>query len=453
MWDEQRMRPPGPRPVRLRVARALAPLLLLAAASAHPAPASAQTTALTFPSIADASVRADKPSRNEGTKGHLRVGRGWATYVRFDVRVPAGSRITSARLVLHPRRRVTVRRASNDWREKLVSWRRRPRAGAVDRQLRRTGTITYQLTSRAKRAVRFGSRESGSGPQLVVRTTDDGGTVQAGGPVTGSGTPSPSSAITPVGGPPTPADQSGEGVPVAALPGWTPVFSDDFATDVPLGGFPGPLSSKWYAYPSSYRDSSGRGAYAADRTLSVSGGVLNAYVHSENGVPQVSAVLPRLPGTTGGLTSTPSGRLYGRFSVRFRADRVQGYKIAWLLWPDSKVFPRDGEIDFPEADLDGSDIAAHLHHQDATSPLQQDNYHAFGTLTSWHTATTEWLPNRVTFYLDGRRIGESTSRIPNTPMHWVLQTETNTRARPVPETAAGNVQIDWVAAWKPAGMP
>ena len=43
--------------------------------------------------------------------------------------------------------------------------------------------------------------------------------------------------------------------------------------------------------------------------------------------------------------------LYGRISVRFKADPLHGFKTAWLLWPDSGVWPRDGELDYPEGDL------------------------------------------------------------------------------------------------------
>ena len=42
-------------------------------------------------------------------------------------------------------------------------------------------------------------------------------------------------------------------------------------------------------------------------------------------------------------------------------------------------------------------------------------------------------------------IGKATNRIPNTPMHWVIQTETALTAPA--DTAAGHVQIDWVAIW------
>ena len=41
---------------------------------------------------------------------------------------------------------------------------------------------------------------------------------------------------------------------------------------------------------------------------------------------------------------------------------MDGYKVAWLLWPKSGVWPRDGEIDFPEADLIGT-ISAFMHRQ------------------------------------------------------------------------------------------
>ena len=314
----------GPRPpVAHHVTRAL-PLLaaLVVALLAHPAIPPRRRPAYVFPAIADASVRADHPSRNDGTGPKLRVGRRWATYVRFDVRVPAGERITSARLVVHPQKQLTIRRASNDWREKRITWRHRPHTGVVDRRLRRTGTVTYALTSTARKAKTFASRERGSGPRIVVRTTVGSTTVDAG---------SGSSVTTPIGGAPTPSDPSGESVPLGDIPGWVQVFSEDFGTDVPLGGFPQALSSKWWAYPSPWKDSMRRGTYNPARTLSVAGGVLSSHIHSEAGVPQVSGVLPRLPGTSGGVTGTPSGRLYGRYTVRFRCDPIAGYKIAWLL--------------------------------------------------------------------------------------------------------------------------
>jgi hypothetical protein len=36
-------------------------------------------------------------------------------------------------------------------------------------------------------------------------------------------------------------------------------------------------------------------------------------------------------------------------------------------------------------------------------------------------------------------------------MHWVLQTETDTNGTVPNNTTAGNVQIDWAAAYTPTG--
>ena len=52
--------------------------------------------------------------------------------------------------------------------------------------------------------------------------------------------------------------------------------------------------------------------------------------------------------------SADRNQFYGWYEVRFRTGATDGYKLAWLLWPKSSVWPREGEIDFPEGDLVGS---------------------------------------------------------------------------------------------------
>jgi beta-glucanase (GH16 family) len=249
-------------------------------------------------------------------------------------------------------------------------------------------------------------------------------------------------------------------MPVGDLSGWTQVFTDDFPTNVPVGGFsqcdaywtqcfglPADVRAKWFAFPDGWKDSY-LGTYSPSRVMSIQNGLMNLYLHSENGNRLVSAPQPLIPGAVG----SAGGLLYGRYAVRFRADQLAGYKTAWMLWPDSGVFPRDGEIDFPEGDLAGtqwSTMYGFVHHQGATSNSDQDWYGSGVAYGAWHTAVIEWLPSRVSFILDGRTIGTSTSRIPNTPMHWVLQTPT-TASYLADLSTAGNVQIDWVAVWKPA---
>jgi len=236
-------------------------------------------------------------------------------------------------------------------------------------------------------------------------------------------------------------------MPTGDTPGWHQVFADNFSTNVPLGQFPAAVSSSWGAsYPDGWNDTTGHGTYMPSKVVSISGGLMSLYLHTVNGVHMVAAPVPSLngPGSEGGL-------VYGRFVVRFRADAVQGYKTAWLLWPDSEVWPRDGEIDFPEGDLTGT-MSAYVHHQGATdtSGADQAAFNTSARYTSWHTATITWLPTGVTFQLDGQTIGTTTSRIPDTPMHLVLQTETSTDAAPPPNSASGRVQIDWITAYSPS---
>jgi len=176
--------------------------------------------------------------------------------------------------------------------------------------------------------------------------------------------------------------------------------------------------------------------------VSVSNGVLNEYIHSEHRVVMVAAILPNVPSTG------DKGQKYGRYAVRFKADPIDGYKMAWLLWPDSAKWPRDGEIDFPERNLATTVVNGFVHHQGARTGSDQASASAEYENGAWHTAVIEWSPNLVVFTLDGAEIGRISERIPRTPMHWVLQTETMLTAKRPPTSAAGNVQIDWVSVWK-----
>lgn len=230
---------------------------------------------------------------------------------------------------------------------------------------------------------------------------------------------------------------SGEPMPDADLPGWELIFNDDFLIDVPRGSFPGAAyASGWSAYPEGWNDTSGNGDYSPQKTLSVEGGVLVIYVHTENGVHYVSAPLPMLG----------QGQLYGRYAVRFRATQTTSdYKTAWLLWPDSDKWPDDGEIDFPEGNLDGT-ISAFAHY--ATPAGGQDAFPSSAKYDSWHTAIIEWSAGNVTFLLDGQTLGTSTTLVPSTPMHWVLQTETNLDGVVPSDSSEGKLEVDWVAIWK-----
>jgi beta-glucanase (GH16 family) len=234
-------------------------------------------------------------------------------------------------------------------------------------------------------------------------------------------------------------------MPRGDLPGWHQVFADDFQHPVPLGQFPQAVAAKWgNSYPDGWKDTTKKGTYMPSQVVSIADGVMNFHIHTSHGVHMVAAAVPTLngPGSQGGL-------LYGRFSIRIRADAIPGYKVAMLLWPDSETWPRDGEIDFPEANLD-SNVNGYVHLQYGVSPNDQTSFSTPQTLRAWHTATIDWLPTGIAFILDGRTIGTTTARIPNTPMHMIIQSETQILGPPPSDQAAGDIEIAWVTAYSRA---
>jgi hypothetical protein len=243
--------------------------------------------------------------------------------------------------------------------------------------------------------------------------------------------------------------------PSGDLPGWKQIFEEDFsAGDVPLGAFPGNLySTRWSAgYNDGTPDTAGqlnggRSGYYPSKVLSVKDGVLDWYLHSENGISMGAAPQPKVPNASANPPRHNS-LLYGRYSVRFKADSLAGFKTAWLMWPDSGIWPRDGEIDFPEGDL-ARLIYGAVHYAKSDGGDAFDKRDSTLSYTSWHVATTEWSPSRVEFFLDGQSIGASTIGSPTTPMHFILQTESCLPDCPLPETA-GHVYLDWIGIWSRA---
>ncbi len=215
---------------------------------------------------------------------------------------------------------------------------------------------------------------------------------------------------------------------------WVRVYREDFATDSPVGDFPsGSYPSRFTVYPDGWSDTSGRGRYAPSRVLSVGDGALHWDMHTENGMPLGAAVMPTLP---------TYGQTYGRYSVRFRAEPVSGFGLAFLLWPDSEKWPRDGEIDFPEGELSGN-IKAVAHQASERGTI--DPFPLTATFAQWHVATIEWRPHEVTFLLDDAVVGRSSVDVPSRSMHWVLQAGTDGVALPDP-SARARIDVDWLEA-------
>ena len=259
--------------------------------------------------------------------------------------------------------------------------------------------------------------------------------------------------------------------------GYTRKVGENFTRAAPLGQFKAVYGSDWAGFGASSNTvattAKDNGRYRPDQVLSTRSGisgasdgdVLDYYLHSVTlndddvcGPTAVSAA--PLPMGWKGLTC-------GRFSVRYRADDVDGFKNAHLLWPESASW-NDGEIDFPENEQMGTTPfwAVHIPGTYQTSYAGRLVRDASGgdahgkvpssSETGWHVATIDLRPGALSFEWDGKVVGRATGvgengrtypnhGVPTKPMVFVLQTETEVwdYANPSP-SSAGHEQIDWV---------
>lgn len=231
---------------------------------------------------------------------------------------------------------------------------------------------------------------------------------------------------------PTSPTTGTETMPVGDLPGWRQVWTEDFTRTAALGQVRSVYADSLKLYDDGTNDTSRNAVYDAARTLSASDGLLNVHLHTpSDGVARGAAFVAK----------DWAGQTYGRYTVRFKSDPVAGFGQAFLLWPSDNVW-NNGEIDFPEGALAGT-INGYAHE---VGPNPARNVLAINTgktYTDWHVATTEWTPERVTFYLDGVKVGETrdSAGIPRTPMRWTFQVGSH-GSKP-PADARGTLSIDW----------
>jgi beta-glucanase (GH16 family) len=138
---------------------------------------------------------------------------------------------------------------------------------------------------------------------------------------------------------------------------------------------------------------------------------------------------------------------YGRYSIRFKVTGAGGYGTAMMLWPNSDTWS-DGEIDYPEGDFDGTMQIFH-HTMDPVKCADgcSETDYSFNTgvgFREWHTANTEWLPGKVSYYLDGNLLHTVTTSVPATGHRMTIQMAPTS----APATS-GHFLIDWVAIYAP----
>lgn len=219
------------------------------------------------------------------------------------------------------------------------------------------------------------------------------------------------------------------------------IIDEHFLTNAPEGEFFNAYPSFGF-YPSPWPDTSRNGTYAPD-LISASDGLMRIRMRATSDRTYVAAVLPIIPGHD----TWAEGQTYGRYEVRFKVEApAPGFKIAWLLWPDSDDW-NEGEINFPECDLTPGTTIHAFNHQAGNPSVNQLAHDTGASPYEWHTVAIEWTPDRIRYVLDGALAAETTESVPSTPFHWVLQCETALDGtRPAPGTEA-IILVDYVRQW------
>ncbi len=166
-------------------------------------------------------------------------------------------------------------------------------------------------------------------------------------------------------------------------------------------------------------------------------------------------------GDVGGGISYNTNSLYGRWEVRFRGDAGAGYEPIVLLWPEGK-WPDDGEIDLAEVFNSQRHGSGEFLHMGAANRGIGHHISSDVDFTKWHTIAVDWLPDHITFWLDGKaqwtvkRAAGDNNYIPSTPFHLALQNDAGCdgHCKPNKNTPARVIMdVDWVKiyAMPPSG--
>ena len=408
------------KPPFLRKCAAIASFLLVGFAIITPTTANAAVSTI-LPTM-DTYVQADKPTTNFGTsvristEGRTKIWRN--SLLRFNVQVPAGEHVVSAKLRAYSETSTTstefvdVFTTSGGWTERGVTWNSAP---ARITWLGKTGGFAtgswvewdvtkgvsakggeqnFKLESNAQKWIGFKSKESSNSalrPRLVVTTAPD--TVTS--------------------------------TEAAVVHGWgTPVIGDEF-------NYTGaPDATKWIVYNSPGHAGNG---IRSPQQVTVDGSKMVM-----TGTPE---------GTTAGMGAKFGKQKYGRWEVRAAGSGDNEYHMVSILWPDSENWPCDGEVDYAETTGDWN-VIKFFHHYGcsnsqtwASRPLD---------VTQFHNYAVDWSPTGIVGYVDGLEWFRDTDPAHQPPgsMHQTLQLDW------FPDSTAngvGEMRVDWIRVYAAGG--
>lgn len=253
---------------------------------------------------------------------------------------------------------------------------------------------------------------------------------------------------------PTPTLTSTPPAPVTppATSQWNLVWSTDFPTNAALGSFNSDgvnsaLAAQWRSYPSGWPDTATErglpvgGYYDPPTTVWISGGEMHIKMwRGASGSVHSCAMVP----------VQAQDRTYGKYIETFRVSHVMtGYKSAHLLWPhNGKTSTIGFEVDYPEEQFD-KPIHAFVHNTSDT----QLSFPTDLNWSSWHTTEIDWTPTSLSFYMDGKLIGTTTSAayVPNVPMDWIIQNESALNGETASLNSSAQMDISYVAYYSYVG--
>jgi len=230
----------------------------------------------------------------------------------------------------------------------------------------------------------------------------------------------------------TPASSGPIGMPGT----WHSVFDDEFNGT-------GLDSTKWtpnwlgcQACTTAPVNSTESEAYAPSQ-VSVSGGSL----HLQSVEQSTTVNGQTYPYRSGMVQSNGKAEFtYGAFEARIYLPPSSTGIANWpAFWMDGQSWPTDGELDVMEG-LGGS-ACFHFH-----SPSGAPGSCAPGNFSGWHTYGADWEPGSVTYYYDGKEVGQITTGITSAPQFLILDNAVGADGGQT--VAPADMQVDYVRVWQ-----
>jgi beta-glucanase (GH16 family) len=131
------------------------------------------------------------------------------------------------------------------------------------------------------------------------------------------------------------------------------------------------------------------------------------------------------------------------FRVRTEPDPTHNMSGAVLTWPQSGIWPFDGENDIYETGTyDPRTPFFSFIHYGATATTQR-SYRHLADANQWHTMAMDWSPSAIMIYRDGALVWTITdpTQIPDVPHHLCIQLDALGTGK---LTQRVRMAVDWV---------